>query len=95
MVFEYMFANLSLDAIELLLESCYFLDGLEIQSHLILPEALNFEKPHEQDQQSCEEGVDLDVFSDVLQLFCCFGLVGLEVASETGEDTLLSSIQFD
>jgi hypothetical protein len=50
MILQYMFANLRLDAIELLLESCHLLDSLEIQPHLILPEAFNLEVPHEQDQ---------------------------------------------
>lgn len=47
MVLQYMFTDLSPDAIKLLLEGSHLLDSLEIQPHFILSESLNFEVPHQ------------------------------------------------
>ena len=93
MVLQHMLANFCPNRIELLLENGNFLNGLKIQPHLILAEALNLEVSHQQRQQSGEKAIDPDVLLDILELFGRFGLVAFHVAAQTRKHTLLSRIQ--
>jgi hypothetical protein len=93
MIFQHVFADLSLDGIEFLLENRHLLDGFEVDLHLLLAESLDLEVAEQQHDEVGEEAVHLDVLLDGLQLLAGLRLVALDVAAQTGEHPLLPRVQ--
>lgn len=76
-----MFANLSLNAIELLLEHSYLLNSVKIELHLVFPEAFDLEVSQQQHDEISEKCINPDVFLNSLQLFRSFSLIAFDVSS--------------